>query len=160
MMKRSSSNLQQLGPAKFCANCFVKVANCEPKENDWYGCKCQNCQSLKFSRCGRCHIMPYCSRDCQLEHWSSHKKICKKFSKGDQVQEDTMRMFRIAFNGFAFETLPPRVPFPFKLDTKHHHGWIDEYLACLIHLLGNLVEADSSGSIPELMKLYRGLCTL
>ena len=45
---------------------------------------CANCgkgeagdkKSLKI--CAACNIVKYCSRDCQLEHWSQHKAACKK----------------------------------------------------------------------------------
>jgi hypothetical protein len=30
-----------------------------------------------FSRCGRCKIVEYCSRECQIKDWSLHKKSCK-----------------------------------------------------------------------------------
>ncbi|KAI2637383.1 hypothetical protein GGS21DRAFT_549457 [Xylaria nigripes] len=30
-----------------------------------------------FGRCGACNLFSYCSRDCQLNAWSSHKKFCK-----------------------------------------------------------------------------------
>eukprot|EP01104_Vermistella_antarctica_P018771 TRINITY_DN7083_c0_g2_i1.p1 TRINITY_DN7083_c0_g2~~TRINITY_DN7083_c0_g2_i1.p1 ORF type:complete len:179 (+),score=23.59 TRINITY_DN7083_c0_g2_i1:294-830(+) len=31
-----------------------------------------------FKRCSRCRVTYYCSRECQLKHWSVHKKTCKK----------------------------------------------------------------------------------
>lgn len=33
----------------------------------------------KFSRCGRCQVARYCSRDCQIQHFKvAHKKECKR----------------------------------------------------------------------------------
>jgi hypothetical protein len=43
------------------------------------GC-CAMCgnRSVKLFRCGRCHQVKYCSRDCQVVHWGRvHKKECK-----------------------------------------------------------------------------------
>ena len=38
---------------------------------------CANCGSSDSkSKCSRCSI-PYCTRDCQLKHWSVHKQVCK-----------------------------------------------------------------------------------
>ena len=35
----------------------------------------------KHNKCSRCHNALYCSKECQLEHWKQHKKICKEISK-------------------------------------------------------------------------------
>mmetsp|Transcript_17940 Transcript_17940/g.45962 ORF Transcript_17940/g.45962 Transcript_17940/m.45962 type:complete len:146 (+) Transcript_17940:836-1273(+) len=43
---------------------------------------CEQCGSLPLpglamQRCGRCHAVCYCSRDCQLQGWKrGHKKVC------------------------------------------------------------------------------------
>lgn len=40
---------------------------------------CSNCsKSNCSSRCSRCKKVFYCSRTCQVEHWPSHKLVCKK----------------------------------------------------------------------------------
>ena len=38
------------------------------------GCK-RKCENLKL--CGKCFTAGYCNKDCQLEHWPKHKKLCK-----------------------------------------------------------------------------------
>jgi hypothetical protein len=30
--------------------------------------------------CSACKAASYCSRDCQLEHWKQHKKLCKQLA--------------------------------------------------------------------------------
>lgn len=42
--------------------------------------KCHNdgCLSVAKSKCGRCKSVRYCSRECQLKSWGTHKKVCKK----------------------------------------------------------------------------------
>ena len=43
--------------------------------------RCANCTKLlpKMSRCSRCKIVKYCSRDCQSSHWKKvHKQSCVK----------------------------------------------------------------------------------
>ena len=36
---------------------------------------CFGCDKLK--RCGKCFTAAYCNADCQVSHWSKHKKLCK-----------------------------------------------------------------------------------
>ena len=33
--------------------------------------------------CSRCKTVWYCSRECQVQHWKQHKKVCKKKVKVD-----------------------------------------------------------------------------
>ena len=45
---------------------------------------CLNCGNIedrdgeKFSMCGLCKDVVYCSKDCQRAHWKEHKKTCKR----------------------------------------------------------------------------------
>lgn len=48
--------------------------------------RCWNCNELprilrdgqrQVSACGRCREARYCSRECQKEHWKSHKAVCR-----------------------------------------------------------------------------------
>ena len=36
----------------------------------------------KLTRCSRCHIVKYCSKECQVQHWKHHKAFCKAASRG------------------------------------------------------------------------------
>jgi splicing suppressor protein 51 len=44
--------------------------------------RCQNCSKssaqlgANLKQCGKCHTTRYCSRECQVAHWPSHKPIC------------------------------------------------------------------------------------
>lgn len=40
--------------------------------------KCANCSSFSSSlkKCAGCHLVSYCDRDCQKQHWKSHKAEC------------------------------------------------------------------------------------
>ena len=38
---------------------------------------CVACYKPSTKKCGRCNLARYCSRECQAEHWKSHKKSCK-----------------------------------------------------------------------------------
>lgn len=53
--------------------------------------KCQQCGATdkKLSRCAQCHIVEYCSRDCQRAAWSKHKLVCHvNPKKQDPVASD------------------------------------------------------------------------
>ncbi|KAJ7066814.1 hypothetical protein B0H15DRAFT_794317 [Mycena belliarum] len=40
---------------------------------------CANGRCLKCATmtCGKCYLVKYCGRECQMQHWTSHKKDCK-----------------------------------------------------------------------------------
>ena len=39
---------------------------------------CAVCGVAASKACAKCKFVGYCSRDCQVAHWSTHKKTCKK----------------------------------------------------------------------------------
>uniref|UniRef100_UPI00398E7404 zinc finger MYND domain-containing protein 10 isoform X2 n=1 Tax=Pristiophorus japonicus TaxID=55135 RepID=UPI00398E7404 len=39
--------------------------------------KCGFCGGEAVKRCSRCRVEWYCGRDCQVKHWSKHKKACE-----------------------------------------------------------------------------------
>jgi hypothetical protein len=41
---------------------------------------CNFCKTPKetLKKCGRCKSILYCSKKCQIKHWPTHKKVCKK----------------------------------------------------------------------------------
>ncbi|XP_023324487.1 zinc finger MYND domain-containing protein 10 isoform X2 [Eurytemora carolleeae] len=41
---------------------------------------CIICGKQGNNRCSRCKKQNYCSRECQKEHWKTHRKICKEIS--------------------------------------------------------------------------------
>ena len=142
-----------LGLAYFCANCDSKMLKLEwtPEAGGVWrtvhglsGCMGPCCQAKKFSRCARCHVVSYCSKDCQLEHWKSHKKICKKLTRGSADDQSDWfgleKLIKYAFYNLydiKLETvLTLRLSFPF--DLKERHGWIDEYLVCLYDIIHSL----------------------
>ena len=50
-----------------CRNCHNREEDCNQKNG--------------YKVCSRCKVTYYCSRECQLEDWPNHKKICKKFDE-------------------------------------------------------------------------------
>lgn len=40
------------------------------------GCDVSETTPGMFKFCARCKVVSYCGRDCQITHWSQHKKIC------------------------------------------------------------------------------------
>jgi ankyrin repeat protein len=56
------------------------------------GGRTHNCAKLARRHCSACVTMAYCSKECQDEHWSQHKKLCKvwkqyKSSNGRDIAE-------------------------------------------------------------------------
>lgn len=57
--------------------------------------ECANCciQGIKFSKCSRCKLTPYCCEACQLQHWNAvggHKKFC--VSASNQKLSDRVKL--------------------------------------------------------------------
>lgn len=46
--------------------------------------RCEAClkeetnQEDKFPACSRCKLVNYCCKECQVSHWKTHKRLCKK----------------------------------------------------------------------------------
>lgn len=40
---------------------------------------CNKCGKEAVKKCGRCKSVYYCSRECQVDDWKSHKPICELF---------------------------------------------------------------------------------
>lgn len=49
--------------------------------------KCANCGKDATSRCSRCKSEWYCSRECQVKRWKSHKDMCKILAKMVEEEE-------------------------------------------------------------------------
>ena len=48
--------------------------------------KCRNCDRIckdtgELQDCAGCHMVKYCSRECQREHWPKHRDICSRQHK-------------------------------------------------------------------------------
>ena len=55
--------------------------------------KCSTCgEKNPTSKCGRCDVL-YCSRNCQLKQWNTHKLICKSEQKATAVQKSIDILF-------------------------------------------------------------------
>ena len=160
-MSSSRKVMYNLGAAKFCANCLGKMASLMIDEKRGVHCSCSHCQNNNFSRCSSCLIVPYCSKQCQVEHWRYHKKICKKLSgkvmeippPGMELDYFKVNMFRFTVqmfchsfqtNGFSYNSRlqPPALPFPYRWNDRQLNGWIEEYL---IHLASMAVRLLGTG---------------
>lgn len=58
---------------------------------------CDNCEKRqspemeKMEKCGGCNSVRYCNRDCQKEHWKSHKSNCKRLQPLYQKAMETQK---------------------------------------------------------------------
>ena len=43
-------------------------------------CKNKDKAEKKLMRCTRCKSVVYCGRDCQVNHFADHKKVCKRIA--------------------------------------------------------------------------------
>ncbi len=48
----------------------------EKKMSEFYTCSHCHLTRVEMSRCSRCEKQRYCSRVCQQNDWSEHKKVC------------------------------------------------------------------------------------
>lgn len=55
------------------------VAAQQPSSSNLH--KCGQCQGAAEKKCSKCELVFYCSRDCQVQHWSTHKSFCNSMSK-------------------------------------------------------------------------------
>lgn len=63
-----------------------------PIENDKRVRKCENCKKdlkVKPKICGGCFQFTYCSKECQLNHWKTHKSICSILKQTKSVPIST-----------------------------------------------------------------------
>lgn len=51
------------------------------RANPCYFCGKHDEEERKNKRCARCHLVRYCSRDCQLANWPAHKLFCNDNKK-------------------------------------------------------------------------------
>jgi hypothetical protein len=52
-------------------------ANSSPKNYACYKFLCiDGCRKVASFTCSKCKIQRYCSRDCQVKHWPTHKANC------------------------------------------------------------------------------------
>lgn len=67
----------------FCglAITYDDISGQEVKEYKWnYGFECNVCNKFCGSnKCGKCGTINYCSRNCQVLHWKTHKLNCSNF---------------------------------------------------------------------------------
>ncbi|CAL4157701.1 unnamed protein product [Meganyctiphanes norvegica] len=91
-----SEGLQYFGMqnARFTYNNSMKVEEvpllkacsviCKYEGKPYYSGACNNCctlttKSQPIQRCAGCHLVSYCSRNCQKNDWKKHKIFCKTF---------------------------------------------------------------------------------
>lgn len=66
---------------------LMVAAMVRARDNQDQNRKCEQCGILpdEPNRCSRCKSVVYCSRECQTQHWRSHKKKCSPPSESDDL---------------------------------------------------------------------------
>ena len=140
-----ASNLP-LAPGDWCANCYSKMVNLQVDLGGFFRCSCSDCQSGKFSRCGRCHLVPYCSKECQLEDWGFHRKLCKNLARRETVSAPSPNVQTIFSDLWCMN---PRVSIPLPHPLPNVQTiWIDLYLGNLLNLASSVSDLK-----PEMLPL-------
>jgi hypothetical protein len=68
------------------------LARLSNNNNDSYDKRCRHCGKIetlgdaKLMKCQRCKLIYYCSKECQVANWKSHKKSCKAISSSTVSQ--------------------------------------------------------------------------
>jgi hypothetical protein len=85
--KSGLARLQRLALLSNCAN-----------ERDHVVKRCHNCDTVEtqmvsasLMKCQRCKVSYYCSKECQVTDWKSHKKICKALGSGEKVNRSALK---------------------------------------------------------------------
>jgi len=79
-----------LGVTKECFSPASMCHNCKRKRRDEISEKTD--ERKEFLRCSGCHLLTYCDKHCQTEHWQKvHKRHCK-FLSGRKLLNNSMHM--------------------------------------------------------------------
>ena len=69
---------------------------------------CYNCnkEGTNYSKCSRCKIAHYCSKECQINSWFKHKYICNLNKESHSVLTDNLNFIvtniKFIFNFLLF----------------------------------------------------------
>ncbi|KAI5479842.1 hypothetical protein MNV49_002654 [Pseudohyphozyma bogoriensis] len=98
----------------------LPCANVKPAEEFW-------CKKEGVKRCSACCLVSYCSKECQMKHWKTHKKDCQ-----DDLRKDTWKPCWVK------EDRPPAF-----VDMETTTGWqIHQDFGLSQHLWGNIPAMD------------------
>ena len=89
-------------------------------EDDWVGA-CANCgkhgsDTVKLKNCASCHLVKYCSVDCQKAHRKQHKRVCKQ--RAAELRDE--RLFGQRHQTRAEEDFCPICTLPIPLRMQAH----------------------------------------
>lgn len=97
--------------------------------------QCDKCLVVKenLSKCGKCQNVFYCSKECQVGHWSLHKQACRIFDMdSDRLGMEMMGVYDNyrACDYFPLALQTVASTFDFKKEDKLilyiNHSFIDE----------------------------------
>lgn len=103
-LAKAGADLRKACPVYFCIN-ESDLVDPDPHFADHFAlncavrsfvsCECTHCGKDNtldnLSKCARCRMAYYCSRDCQKQNWAMHKKCCKELRKGQDMFGDPSR---------------------------------------------------------------------
>ena len=73
---------------------------------------CDNCEETseaKLGACKRCLLEFYCSKECQVEAWPSHKSVCKQRQLRGNISRITEHISKKVFRGDVFKKVCAKV---------------------------------------------------
>ncbi|KAG6817208.1 hypothetical protein H0H87_011566 [Tephrocybe sp. NHM501043] len=82
-----------IAPGPFCLKCgpqvtaivqkWVRKRSGEEAPRAEKRCDCCSATDKPLKNCSKCHVVRYCSVECQRKAWSTHKKTCQPFTTGN-----------------------------------------------------------------------------
>ncbi|XP_002732413.1 uncharacterized protein LOC100366649 [Saccoglossus kowalevskii] len=79
-----------------------------------------------LKRCTKCHDAFYCSRECQIQDWPSHRSSCKPLKTSTDTEKDAVKTNKTESNNCAASQKSPKIIQRTKLTDSERQNNVDE----------------------------------
>lgn len=72
-----------------------------------FSCGKQSSETTKLSKCGKCSVASYCSRDCQVQDWKAgkHKLACPSYARAASLHSNDDDDIQVAIRNELFQRI-------------------------------------------------------